>query len=115
MVRNCGAVIAVLQLAFRRRVRIQPGEMVRIGFWTVVASFRADVLGLVDKHHDANAFERAATLAWTQAQVQLGHLGVDADEASLFQRLAGHVLYADRSTRPSSDAIRRGGDEYGQL
>jgi cyclic beta-1,2-glucan synthetase len=95
--------------AFRRRVRIQPDEMVRIGFWTVVASSRADVLGLVDKHHDANAFERAATLAWTQAQVQLGHLGVDADEASLFQRLAGHVLYADRSTRPSSDAIRRGG------
>jgi len=41
--------------------------------------------------------------------VQLGHLSVDADEASLFQRLAGHVLYADPSTRPSSDAIRRGG------
>jgi cyclic beta-1,2-glucan synthetase len=94
--------------AFRRRVRIQPGEMVRIAFWTVVASSRADVLDLVDQHHDANAFERAATLAWVQAQVQLKHLGVDADEASLFQRLAGHVLYADRSTRPSSDAIRRG-------
>jgi cyclic beta-1,2-glucan synthetase len=95
--------------AFRRRVRIQPGETARIAFWTVVASSRADVLDLVDKHHDANAFERAATLAWTQAQVQLSHLGVDADEASLFQRLAGHVLYADRSTRPSTDTIRRGG------
>jgi cyclic beta-1,2-glucan synthetase len=95
--------------AVRRRVRVQPGATVRISFWTVVASSRADVLGLVDKHHDAHAFERAATLAWTQAQVQLGHLSVDAEEASLFQRLAGHVLYADRSTRPSSDAIRRGG------
>jgi cyclic beta-1,2-glucan synthetase len=95
--------------AFRRRVRIQPGETARIAFWTVIASSRADVLDLVDKHHDANAFERAATLAWTQAQVQLGHLGIDTDEASLFQRLVGHVLYADRSTRPSSDAIRRGG------
>ena len=95
--------------AVRRRVRVQPGATVRISFWTVVASSRADVLDLVDKHHDANAFERAATLAWTQAQVQLSHLGVDADEASLFQRLAGHVLYADRSARPSSDAIRRGG------
>ena len=31
----------------------------------------------VDKHHDATAFERAATLAWTQAQVQLHHLGID--------------------------------------
>ncbi len=95
--------------ALRRRVRIQPGATVRIAFWTVVASSRADVLDLVDKHHDANAFERAATLAWTQAQVQLRHLGVDAEEASLFQRLAGHVVYADRSTRPSSEAIRRGG------
>ena len=95
--------------AVRRRVRVQPGATVRISFWTVVSSSRADVLDLVDKHHDAHAFERAATLAWTQAHVQLGHLGVDADEASLFQRLAGHVLYADPSTRPSSDAIRRGG------
>ena len=95
--------------AIRRRVRVQPGATVRIAFWTVVASSRADVLDLVDKHHDSNAFERAATLAWTQAQVQLGHLGVDADEAGLFQHLAGHVLYADPSARPSSDAIRQGG------
>jgi cyclic beta-1,2-glucan synthetase len=95
--------------AFRRRVRIQPGETMRIAFWTVVASSRADVLDLVDKHRNANAFERAATLAWTQAQVQLRHLGVHADEASLFQRLAGHALYANPSMRPSSDTLRRGG------
>ncbi len=95
--------------ALRRHVRIQPGEMVRIAFWTVVASSRADVLDLVDKHRDANAFERATTLTWTQAQVQLHHLGIDADEANLFQRLAGHVLYANSSMRPSSEAICRGG------
>jgi cyclic beta-1,2-glucan synthetase len=95
--------------ALRRRVRIQPGETVRIAFWTIVASSRAELLDLIDKHHDANAFERAATLAWTQAQVQLRHLGVDAEEASLFQRLASHVLYASPSMRPSSETIRRGG------
>ena len=67
------------------------------------------MLDLLDKHHDANAFVRAGTLAWTQAQVQLRHLGITAAEASLFQRLAGHVLFADASLRPSSDAIRRGG------
>ncbi|MGA7673601.1 MAG: glucoamylase family protein [Rhizomicrobium sp.] len=94
--------------ALRRRVRVAPGEMVRIAFWTIVASSRTDVLDLADKHRDANAFERAATLAWTQAQVQLRHLGVDAEEASLFQRLAGHVLYASPAMRPSSDIIRRG-------
>jgi len=56
----------------------------------------------------AQAFDRAATLAWTHAQVQLSHLGVDPDQASLFQRLAGHVLYADALLRPPSEAIRRG-------
>jgi len=66
------------------------------------------VLDILDKHHDANAFVRASTLAWTQAQVQLRHLGISAVEASLFQRLAGHVLFADATLRSSSDTIRRG-------
>ena len=95
--------------ALRRRVRIAPGRTVRIAFWTVVASSRAEVLDLVDKHEDTTAFDRAATLAWTQAQVQLSYLGIEAEQASLYQRLAGHVLYADPTLRPSPDAIRRGG------
>ena len=48
------------------------------------------------------------TLAWTQAQVQLHHLRVDADEAHLFQRIANRVLYSDPTLRPSSDLLRRG-------
>ena len=105
-----GSVGTVLDpiFALRRRVRVQPGETVRIAFWTIVASSRTDLLDLIDKHQDANAFDRAATLAWTQAQVQLRHLDIDAEEASLFQRLAGHVLYASPSMRPPSEIIRRG-------
>jgi cyclic beta-1,2-glucan synthetase len=94
--------------ALRYRLRIAAGATARIAFWTSAAGSRASVLDLVDKHHDGNAYVRAATLAWTQAQVQLRHLGIDAEEAALFQRLAGPVLYADSSMRPSSDAIRRG-------
>ena len=51
---------------------------------------------------------RAATLTWTQAQVQLRHLGITADEASLFQRLAGYVIYAAPTMRPPSEAIQQG-------
>jgi cyclic beta-1,2-glucan synthetase len=94
--------------ALRYRVRIHAGATARIAFWTLVAPSRAGVLDLVDKHHDGNAYVRAATLAWTQAQVQLRHLGIDAEEAGLFQRLAGPVLYANSSLRPSSETIRRG-------
>jgi cyclic beta-1,2-glucan synthetase len=95
--------------AMRRRVRIAPGTLVRIAFWTVVAASREAVLDLVDKHRDSTAFERAATLAWTQAQVQLHHVGIDPGEAGLFQRIAGHLLHAGPALRPSSDTIRRGG------
>ena len=94
--------------ALRRRVRVAPGATVRIAFWTVVAASREAVLDLVDKHRDTTAFERAATLAWTQAQVQLHHLGIDPGEAGLFQRVAGHLLYAGPTLRPSSDTILRG-------
>ncbi len=94
--------------SIRRRLRIPAGATARVAFWTVVAPSRTEVLDLVDKHHDSNAFERAVTLAWTQAQVQLHHLRVDADEAHLFQRIANRVLYSDPTLRPSSDLLRRG-------
>jgi len=94
--------------ALRRRLRIPAGGTARIAFWTMVASSRDALLDAIDKHQDANAFERAATLAWTQAQVQLRHLDIGPAQSNLYQRLAGHVLYANPSLRSSSDAIRRG-------
>jgi cyclic beta-1,2-glucan synthetase len=105
-----GATGTVLDpiFALRRRVRIAPGAMARVDFWTMVASSREDVLDLIDKHHDAGAFERAAALAWTQAQVQLHHLGIDRSESQQYQRLAGHVIHATPMLRPPSDAIGSG-------
>ena len=63
--------------SIRSSVAIAPGRTARIAFWTVVASSRAELLDLIDRHHDRNAFDRAKTLAWTQAQVQLRHLDID--------------------------------------
>ncbi len=105
---SIGAVLDPI-FSIRRRIRIAPGATARVAFWTLAASTRAALLDGVDKHRDATAFDRASMLAWTQAQVQLHHLGVTAGEAGLFQRLAGHVIYAAPALRPSSDTIVRGG------
>jgi cyclic beta-1,2-glucan synthetase len=94
-------------LALRRRVRIAPGETARVAFWTGVCASRAEALALVDKHRDMAAFERAKTLAWTQAQVQLRYLGVDFEEAQAFQRIANRVLYADSSLRAPRDVLEK--------
>jgi cyclic beta-1,2-glucan synthetase len=93
--------------SLRCRVRIPPGATARVAFWTLIAPSRSEALDLADKHLDPTAFERAVTLAWTQAQVQLHHLGIGPDEAQLFQRLANHVLYSDPTLRPSSDVLKR--------
>jgi cyclic beta-1,2-glucan synthetase len=46
-------------------------------------------------------------MSWTQAQVQLRHLGITPDEASLFQRLANRVLFSDPSLRAPAEVLQR--------
>src|SRR5881296_3501007 len=101
-----GAVLDPI-VSLRRRVRLPPGESVHVTFTTLIAPSRDEAIGLADKYRDPATFERAATLAWTQAQVQLRHLGVGSDEAHLFQSLASRILYSDRTLRASRGVLTR--------
>jgi cyclic beta-1,2-glucan synthetase len=94
-------------ISLRRTVHVPPGSTVRLIFSTIAAATREEAIDLADKYRDSRAFERTITLAWTQAQVQLNHLGITSEEAILFQRLANDVLYVDSSLRPSPDALSR--------
>ena len=101
-----GAVLDPI-FSLRCRVKLAPGATAHAIFSTVVAESREQVLDLADKYRESATFERAATLAWTQAQVQLHHLGIEADEAHLFQRLANRIVYSDPSLRPSAGLLAR--------
>ena len=94
--------------ALRRRVRVPPGEVARVAFWTVLAGSRGALLDAIDKHRERSAYERAKTLAWTQAQVQLRFLDVTTEEAAEFQRLATPLLCADARFRAPAGAILAG-------
>jgi len=94
-------------VSLRRRVRVRPGKTVRATFSTLVASTRSQAIDLADKYHDVTAFERAATEAWTQAQVQMHHLGIESSEAHLFQSIGGSLLYADRRLSASAEVLAR--------
>jgi cyclic beta-1,2-glucan synthetase len=112
-----GTAGAVLDPIFSMRchVLVPPGTTARVAFWTLIAASRAKALDLIDKHRSPMAFERATTLAWTQAQVQLRHLGITAASAHLYQRLANHVLYSDPSLRPVSAVLKRGNSPQSSL
>ena len=93
--------------SLRRRLRIKPGGTARLHIATIAADSREKVLALADKYREPATFERTATLAWTQAQVQLHHLGITADEAHLFQRVATRLLYCDPSLRAPAEVLAR--------
>ncbi|MDB5105586.1 MAG: phosphorylase [Fibrobacteres bacterium] len=109
---TAGAVLDPV-FSLRRRVVVPEGGKVRISFTTLAAATREQALALSDKYRETEAFERVATLAWTQAQIQLRHLGIGPDEARLFQRLANRLFFPDPALRPSPDlqALNRKGQD----
>ncbi|MDA5548136.1 glycosyl transferase [Yersinia massiliensis] len=94
--------------SLRHSLLVPAGKTVTVSFWTLIASSREDLLDMVDKHRDRSAYDRAKTLAWTQAQVQLRHLDIKAEEATDFQQLAAPILYADARFRSPSATIMQG-------
>ncbi len=100
-----GGVGTVLDPAFalRHRIVVAPAGTARLAFWTVVAETRAELIDLIDRHHDRNAVDRARTLAWTQAQVQLRHLGITTTQAAAFQALIAPILQPDARFRAPAD------------
>ncbi len=105
-----GTVGTVLDPIFsiRRRITVAPGATARVAFWTLVASSREEIVACVDRHRDVATFDRAAMMAWTQAQVQLHHLSITPAQADVFQRLAGHLLFAGPALRSAPERIRDG-------
>ena len=93
--------------SLRRRLRLAPGATVRVQLATVVAESRESALALAGKYRDPATFDRVSSLAWTQAQVQLRHLGISTDEAHLFQRLATRILYSDPTLRAPVETLLR--------
>ncbi len=98
-------------MSLRQRVAIPGGGTVHLVFTTLVAGSREEALTGAEKYRQQATFERASSLAWTQAQVQLHHLRITQDEAHLFQRLANRLLYVDPTLRaaPPELAKNRGG------
>ncbi len=99
---------AVLDPIFSMRCRLvlEPGRLVHVAFVTAVADNRVSAVSLVEKYKNLDASIRANQLAWTYAQLELRHLRMQQDEAQLFQKLAGYVLYPQNQLRASAERLR---------
>jgi cellobiose phosphorylase len=92
-------------MSLRRRVRIAPGASAQFTFVTGVADGRDEALALSARLRDPASAARTFELAWTQSQVELRDLAIDAAQAHRFQRLASAALYLDVRRRAQPETV----------
>ena len=99
--------------SLRQRIRLSPGEPMRVAFATGVAPDRDTALALA---LTVSGPERPRRARWRSPSrtpsAALRHLNISADEAVLFERLASRVLGGDESLRAASAQVAA--NELGQ-
>jgi cyclic beta-1,2-glucan synthetase len=102
---NAGAVLDPI-FCLRRVVRVPAGASASVTFTTAIAESRDEALTLADRYRHTQAVIRAFELAWANGPVELKHLNITASEAHLFQRLAGHLIFASPALRAPAGVLR---------
>jgi cyclic beta-1,2-glucan synthetase len=99
-------------LSLRQRVRIAPGESVRLCFATGIAPDRETARALAQTYRDPSTASRTQALALAHSQSTRRHMDVSSDEAVLFERLASRVVGGDGTLRAPADVLAS--NEMGQ-
>ncbi|TAK23403.1 MAG: DUF3131 domain-containing protein [Chloroflexota bacterium] len=112
--RLSGSLGAVLDpaVSLRRSVMIGPGGRAVVAFTTGAARSRLEAIELAKRYADTRAVARAFELAWTDARVELRHLGISAEQAHRFQDLASSLVFSDPTRRAPAEVVAR--NERGQ-
>jgi cyclic beta-1,2-glucan synthetase len=100
-----GAVLDPI-MSLQVRLKIKAGESANLSFVTGIAESRETLQMMAEKFHNPSCFTRTSDLSWTQNQIRLHHMGIEIDEAHLFQRLATRLIYSDPSLRGSSETLK---------
>lgn len=87
------------------RLIVDPSETVIVDIITGAAPARESAQYLVDKYQDRHLRDRAFELSWTHSQVVLRQINANEEEAELYARLAGSVIYNNPSLRASPGVL----------
>ncbi|MBO9608400.1 MAG: glycosyl transferase family 36 [Paenibacillaceae bacterium] len=91
-----GSTGAVADPAFimRRRLSLAAGERTQLFAVTGVAGTKEEALAMARELSRDYQVEHAFQQAWTHVQIEMKHLQLTMADATLYQQLAGRVLYA---------------------
>jgi cyclic beta-1,2-glucan synthetase len=94
--------------SLRRRVRIEPGENVRVAFWTALADSRAGALALAQPLRASDACEQVLSGSVAHALAEQSRLGIDHAQAERFAYFAAALLYSNSNMRAAAQILERG-------
>ncbi len=103
--KTTGAVLDPI-VSLRQKIRVPPGETVRLTFATGIAPTEERAQQLIEKYRDRRAVSRTMALASTHANIELRHLGLTIAETMRFQRLGGRLLFGDSRLRNAAAIAR---------
>jgi cyclic beta-1,2-glucan synthetase len=89
------------------RVIVEPDETIILDIITGATLTREDAQYLIDKYQDRHLRDRAFELSWTHSQVVLRQINANEEEAELYARLAGSVIYTNPALRASPSVIMK--------
>jgi len=87
------------------RIIVEAEETVILDLITGSSLTRDECQHLIDKYQDRHLRDRAFELSWTHSQVVLRQINANDDEAELYARLAGSVIYTNPALRASPSVL----------
>ncbi len=98
-------------MAIRCRIVLEAEASATIDWVSGAADSREACMLLVDKYQDRHMADRVFDLAWTHAGVTRRQINASEDDAQLYRKLAGSVIYANAGLRAEAGVLiqnRRG-------
>ncbi len=94
-------------VAIRHQITLGAEQTVTIDMVSGIGDSREAVLTLVGKYRDRHLADRVFDLAWTHSWVTLRQINATESDAQVYGRLAGSILYANRSLRAEAGTLAR--------
>ena len=109
---NTAGIVLDPVMCLRKRVKVEPGKIVKVSFMTGIAGTRDEAVMLASKYHNPSSIARAFDLALTRSQVETTYLNLRAGEIKTYQNMLSQIVYPGPARRKYRDIIRK--NEKGQ-
>lgn len=101
-----GAVLDPI-FSLRKQVVVEPHQRIEISFVTLFATSLEAIHLLINKYTDFKTTSRAIEMSWTYSELQLRHLRISQEEAKVFQKLAGKIIYPQKNLRATPERLKK--------